>query len=320
MYFRAEEFVEPSAGESESEYMSRCVPTLIDEGKPQDQAVAICISTYQNMGKQEMGIDTGGLAPYTDQTGPLKRKAVLASVDELAVGDDVSWKTADKNPRGRITEIVTGAKKVPGVDFEIQGTEEDPGYIIEIYEELDGKWEASGKYVGRKADSILKNVELSKKVALSKMMFADEDKKEIVAIAMVPTMEIPRKDKDGNIYFVRFSKQVIAKIAEKYMREQRLADTNIQHVDSADAGAYVFESWICETIDDKANSVYGLGAPIGAWCIKLRVTNPETWKKVKSGELKGVSIQGSFLDQDEYETYLKDKKMYQDLVRLVSTL
>lgn len=326
MYFKAEEFVEPSAGESESDYMGRCVPVLIGEGKDQDQAVAICISTYQNMGKQEMGIDTGGLAPYTNQAGPLKKKAVgLAAVDELSVGDAVSWKTADKNPRGRITEIVTGAKKVPGVDFEIQGTEEDPGYIIEIYEELDGKWEASGKYVGRKADSILKNVELAEDrtvgtYGFAKMLFADDDKKEIVAIAMVPDMQIPRKDKEGNIYFVRFSKEVIAKIAEKYMREQRLADTNIQHVDSEDAGAYVFESYIVETEDDKANTLYGLGAPVGAWVVKLRVTNPETWKKVKSGELRGLSIQGNFLDQNEYEAYMKDKKMYSDLINLVKTL
>lgn len=324
MYFRAEAFVEPNAGESESDYMGRCVPYMIGEGKEQDQAVAICISTYENMGKVKMEIDTSGLAPYTDQTGPLKRKAVegeeFASVDELSVGDAVSWKTADQNPRGRIREIVIGSKKVPGADFEINGTEEDPGYLIEIYEEVDGKWEASGKYVGRKADSILKNVELSKKIALSKYMFADEDKREIVAIAMVPEMEIPRKDKDGNIYFVKFSKGVIAKIAEKYMREKRLSDTNIQHVDSDDAGAYVFESWIVETLDDKANSVYGLGAPIGAWCVKMRVTNPETWAKVKSGELKGLSIQGDFLDKAEYEAYMKEKKMYTDLVKLVSTL
>jgi hypothetical protein len=152
------------------------------------------------------------------------------------------------------------------------------------------------------------------------MLFADEDKKEIVAIAMVPDMEIPRKDKDGNIYFVRFSKEVIAKIAEKYMREQRLADTNIQHVDTANAGAYVFESWIVETAEDKANSVYGLDAPIGAWCVKMRVTNLETWAKVKSGELKGLSIQGDFLDKDEYEAYMKDRKMYSDLINLVKTL
>ena len=81
----------------------------------------------------------------------------------------------------------------------------------------------------------------------------------------------------------------------------------------------MFESWIVETVDDKANSVYGLGAPVGAWCVKMRVTNLETWAKVKSGELKGLSIQGDFLDKNEYEAYMKDKKMYDELVKLVST-
>ena len=422
MYFKAEQFVEPKSGESQDEYVGRCVPVLIDEGKDQDQAVAICISTYENMGKlefakvsfdwddtlstsrgkklfeeykkkgdtlyiitarresgkdilqyaNEMGIpdsrifatgsnlekvrkvkdlgitkhidnnadviqnlagigqkfeiDTAGLAPYTNQTGPLKRKAVLASVEELAVGDAVSWKTADQNPRGRITEIVTGAKKVPGVDFEIQGTEEDPGYIIEIYEELDGKWEPTGKYVGRKADSILKNVELAETdrtvgtYGFTKLMFADEDKKELVGPVAVPDMEIPRKDKEGNIYFVRFSKDVVRKMAEKFMREQRLSDNNIQHKDDINAGSYVFESWVVETPEDKANTVYGLDVPVGTWMVKMRVVNLETWAKVKSGELRGFSLQGNFLSQDEYESYLKDKKTYEDLLKFVSSI
>ena len=45
--------------------------------------------------------------------------------------------------------------------FVIEGTEEDPGYIIEIYEEKEGTWNPTGKFVGRKGDSILANVTLS---------------------------------------------------------------------------------------------------------------------------------------------------------------
>lgn len=85
----------------------------------------------------------------------------LEYAEALRVGDAVSWRTQDQNPRGRIREVVRTPKTVPGTDFEIQGTEEDPGYIIEIYEQVDGRWQPSGKYVGRKGDSILKNVRLS---------------------------------------------------------------------------------------------------------------------------------------------------------------
>ena len=80
MYFKKEVFVEPNAGESESDYMGRCVPVLIDEGKEQDQAVAICISTYENMAKLDMEINTGGLAPYTQQTPKKKKDLVEKSV------------------------------------------------------------------------------------------------------------------------------------------------------------------------------------------------------------------------------------------------
>jgi hypothetical protein len=86
----------------------------------------------------------------------------FADPADLKVGDEVSWQTAGSNPRGKIREIVReGSKKIPGSDFEIKGTEEDPGYIIELYEEdAEGNWSPTGTLVGRKADSILKNITL----------------------------------------------------------------------------------------------------------------------------------------------------------------
>jgi len=159
-----------------------------------------------------------------------------------------------------------------------------------------------------------------KSVALHNMMFADEDKMELVGPVAIPDIQIPRKnEKTKEIYFVRFSKEVVCKMAEKFMREQRLADNNIQHVDNADAGSYVFESWLVETPEDKANTVYGLDVPVGTWCVKMRVTNLDTWAKVKSGELKGFSLQGNFVSEEEYEAYLKDKTTYDELKKLVSS-
>lgn len=81
--------------------------------------------------------------------------------ENLKTGDAVSWKTGGQNPRGRIREVVKSPKTVPGTDFILEGTEDDPGYIIEIYEEVNGQWKPSGKFVGRKGGSILKNVRLS---------------------------------------------------------------------------------------------------------------------------------------------------------------
>ena len=39
-------FVKPSAGESQDEFISRCIPVLRNEGKPEDQAAAVCYSYW----------------------------------------------------------------------------------------------------------------------------------------------------------------------------------------------------------------------------------------------------------------------------------
>lgn len=45
--FAEEIFVEPKSGESEDEFIGRCIPTLIDEGYDPDQAAAICYASYR---------------------------------------------------------------------------------------------------------------------------------------------------------------------------------------------------------------------------------------------------------------------------------
>lgn len=39
--------------ESRSEWMERCIPTLINEGKDKDQAVAICSSMWEQAKKDD---------------------------------------------------------------------------------------------------------------------------------------------------------------------------------------------------------------------------------------------------------------------------
>jgi len=465
MAFKDQKFVEPNAGESEDEFLNRCIPVLLDEGKDQDQAVAVCYSMYEQKFaeypwedciadqtkrglnqesaerlcgwiKANMSYDVSALPPYVDEVTEDKKKklevevemqeeldiygyrtryfyicpgayatfqhfidadldedaigmvraaaviadrvfqiekevleakettpeqmkealvliedfydiieeldeimgmvhdvsymdnhaeviasyfnpevnAALAAVEDLKVGDAVSWKTADQNPRGRIREIIrNGGKTVPGTSFVLQGSEEDPGYIIEIYEKTNGKWEPTGKFAGRKADSILKNVELWRQV------FASQDEQIIVGPALIPDIKIYRKDDDKTpAYEVRFSREAIAKIAEKFMKELRGKSTNIQHDESKPGETYVMESWIVENAEDKANTIYGLDVPVGTWVVKGRVTDPKIWQMVKEGKLTGWSVEGSFLDAAEVKELTEDKNLYSKIVKILN--
>jgi hypothetical protein len=384
MAFKKQEFVKPQGGESEDEFLNRCIPAMLDEGRDQDQAVAMCYSMYENMERIEladypwdeciqdqldrgqdqesaenicgwiranMSIDTSNLPPYIDEL-PKKKKFA----EDIKVGDAVSWTTGGQNPRGRIRDIIReGSKKVPGADFEITGTPENPGYLIEVYEEIEGKWKPTGKLVGRKADSILKNVQLNgqfpknsagdsknetarrtqSNVDVSRATqytnyfsthqngsktryFIEEDQRIIVGPAMIPGLEIVRQDEDTDeIYYVKFSEQTVSKIAEKFMRELRNRETNVLHREDLPADSYVMESWIVETEDDKAMTKYGFNVPIGTWMVKMRVTNPKVWKLVKEGKLRGLSIEGSFVDKEEIAD-LERAKILDKIIKILN--
>ena len=43
----------PKKGETQKEFLARCIPFFVDEGKPQDQAVAICYSMWREKDKSD---------------------------------------------------------------------------------------------------------------------------------------------------------------------------------------------------------------------------------------------------------------------------
>jgi len=51
--FSEEKFVEPNSGESEDEFISRCIPVVKGEGYEDDQATAICYSYWEGEEKEE---------------------------------------------------------------------------------------------------------------------------------------------------------------------------------------------------------------------------------------------------------------------------
>jgi hypothetical protein len=141
---------------------------------------------------------------------------------------------------------------------------------------------------------------------------------------MIPDIEIIRRvDKGpdkGKPYWVRFSSGSIARIAEKFMRENRNHGTNVGHNAGEYAGTYIMESWLVENEQDKANTVYGLDLPVGSWVAKMRVQDPNVWKAVKAGKLNGFSVEGSFMTKEDYEQYKKDRELYDRVIKILKSV
>jgi len=150
---------------------------------------------------------------------------------------------------------------------------------------------------------------LSGHSAFSKLMFADDEQRVVVGPCMIPSMNILRRDEDGEAYYVKFSEETIKEIAMKYMKQARTNDINEDHDPNQNAGTYIFESWLVESADDKANTLYGYDVPVGTWMCKMKVEDPETWKRIKNGELKGFSVEGDFADMEEIEYKRKYDKI-----------
>lgn len=68
----SDEFVEPTKGERETEFMPRCISYVVNEGKSNEQAVAICSSMWENHFAE-------GMPHYTKEgilyTGPTHKDA-----------------------------------------------------------------------------------------------------------------------------------------------------------------------------------------------------------------------------------------------------
>jgi hypothetical protein len=144
---------------------------------------------------------------------------------------------------------------------------------------------------------------------------ADSEKRMVLGPAMVPDMEIFRKDKQGNPYYVFFTAETIKMIAEKYMRNKYLDNNDQMHDGTAVKDVYVVESWIKESEHDKSTAYGFESMPIGTWFVSMKVNNPEIWSKVKNGELNGFSVSGFFEEVADFSMELAFLSELADLLR-----
>lgn len=118
----------------------------------------------------------------------------------------------------------------------------------------------------------------------------DDEQHIVTGPAMIPDVPIFRRDDLGREYYVRFSKDTVKAIAERFMKNEYLHCINLQHKYEADA-CYVTESYV-------VNKERGL-CPIefkdindGAWMVTVKVDNEELWNEIKeSGHINGFSVE-----------------------------
>lgn len=125
----------------------------------------------------------------------------------------------------------------------------------------------------------------------------DEEKRLLVSPALIPYKQIYRydasKDKD---YYVFFTEETVRKAAEAYMKHQNTNNATVQHEEKV-TGVHTIESWIVQDENKDKSNLYGYNLPKGTWFVTMKVLNDKVWERIKNGELKGLSIEGYFVDK-----------------------
>jgi len=154
-----------------------------------------------------------------------------------------------------------------------------------------------------------------------KMVFSvvDEEKKIIVGAAMVPNKMIHRYDDLGNLYYVFFSKESIKKMADKFLKEKRTDETNIEHngLKLGSNKVYITESWVSEDpLYDKSHK-YGFELPAGTWFVSMKVNDDKVWKMIKDKSLTGYSVEGLFAEKSVFS---KEDKQINQITKLLKSI
>ena len=131
-------------------------------------------------------------------------------------------------------------------------------------------------------------IQLSREVKLS----LNEEKKELLGVALIPDFPIYRRDEQGE-YYITFNAESIRKIAIDFYRKLNVNNADVEHTHNLENGITYFQSMIV----DKDNGICPKAfkdLPDGTWIVGCKIDNDEVLNAVKSGEVKGFSIDGYF--------------------------
>jgi hypothetical protein len=143
-------------------------------------------------------------------------------------------------------------------------------------------------------------------VALSKEYKFEQvsnEKRLLVGPLLIPDKKIYRRDGNKE-YYVFFSKDTIRKASELYLMRGYQNNATYEHKESVD-GLTLVESWIIDSKQNDKSNHFSMDLPEGTWMGAIKVNNDVLWEDyVKTGQVKGFSIEGYFVDklvQEEQE-------------------
>jgi hypothetical protein len=132
-----------------------------------------------------------------------------------------------------------------------------------------------------------------------KLAEINKEKKILMGALLIPNKPIFRNSDDRDDYYIYFSKDTVEKASQLYLKNGNQNNSTLEHQHSLN-GLTLVESWIVEDEKFDKSRKYGMNVPVGTWMGSVKVNNDEVWNDyVKTGKVKGFSIEGYFADKME---------------------
>ncbi len=148
-----------------------------------------------------------------------------------------------------------------------------------------------------------------------KLQAVNEERRMLYGASLIPDKHILRIDGEGNEYYITFDKETIQKCAHMYLKKNLQHSATLEH-QFAVTGCTLVESWKVESSVDKSTAL-GFDLPVGTWMVGMKVDDDGIWEDVKSGAVKGFSIEGIF---NEVSVNMSTSSLLGDIERLLIEL
>ena len=140
-----------------------------------------------------------------------------------------------------------------------------------------------------------------------KLAEVSKEKRILMGAVLIPEKPIYRKSGDTE-YYIYFSKDTVVKASQLFLKNGNQSNWTLEHSKPIE-GLTVVESWIVEDLTKDKTALYNLSVPVGTWMASIKVDNDEIWNDyVKTGKVKGLSLEGYFADKLEEKKQLSKQQ------------
>ena len=130
------------------------------------------------------------------------------------------------------------------------------------------------------------------------------DKTRLIGPVLIPDMPILRLHKQTQqYYYIVYDKEVIKQAKDKFVSQNLITQSNLQHDSTQKIEGSFIENWCIEFKEHDKSNGFGFDLPVGTWMAEFRAANPADLTDEFLQKYKGFSIE-AFFDLEPIEQNL----------------